>query len=135
MTNFCKGPGSKCLRLVGHVVSVITTQLGHHIMKAARHYINKPIVVFQYNFIYKSSQKKKKILKGTSRVVQWLRLHASTAGGTGQGTKIPHASQCGQKKKQPVNWICPTGLPPANPCYRGFSDGWNLNLLFLEVSG
>ena len=32
---------------------------------------------------------------GTSLVIQWLRLHASTARGTGvipgQGTKIPHA--------------------------------------------
>ena len=34
-------------------------------------------------------------------VVQWLRLHASNAGGVGlipgQQTKIPHASECGQK--------------------------------------
>ena len=41
---------------------------------------------------------------GTSLVVQWLRLHASTAGGAGltlsQGTKIPHAAWCGQKKKK-----------------------------------
>ena len=46
--------------------------------------------------------------QGISPVVQWLRLHASNAGGMGsipgQGTKIPHASQCGQiekKKKEP----------------------------------
>ena len=36
-----------------------------------------------------------------SLVVQWLGLHASTAGGTGsvpgQGTKIPHAAWQGQK--------------------------------------
>ena len=42
--------------------------------------------------------------QGTSLAVQWLGLHASTAGGVGsipgQGTKIPHASQCGQKKKK-----------------------------------
>ena len=35
--------------------------------------------------------------------VQWLRLHATTAGGVGsipgRGTKIPHAGQCGQKIK------------------------------------
>ena len=41
---------------------------------------------------------------GTSLVVQWLRLHASTAGGggsiPGQGTKIPHALGHGQKKKK-----------------------------------
>ena len=46
---------------------------------------------------------------GTSQAVQWLRLHASTAGGTGlipgQGTKIPQTTECGQKK----NWhVCIT---------------------------
>ena len=38
---------------------------------------------------------------GTSLAVQWLRLCASTAGGTGsipgQRAKILHAVQCGQK--------------------------------------
>ena len=42
-----------------------------------------------------------KLQRGTSLVVQWLRLHASTAGGTGsipvQGTKIQHTEQCSQK--------------------------------------
>ena len=42
--------------------------------------------------------------QGISPVVQWLRLHASNAGGMGsipgQGTKIPHASQCGQIEKK-----------------------------------
>ena len=41
---------------------------------------------------------------GTSLVVQWLRLQASTAGGTGsipgQGTNISHAMWCDQKKKK-----------------------------------
>ena len=41
--------------------------------------------------------------RGTSLVVQWLRLYASTAGGTGsipcQGTKILHVACQGQKKK------------------------------------
>ena len=40
---------------------------------------------------------------GTSLVVQWLGLHYSTAGGSclipGQGTKIPHATQHSQKRK------------------------------------
>ena len=40
----------------------------------------------------------------TSLAVQWLTLHASTAQGTGLisgwGTKIPHAAQCGEKKKK-----------------------------------
>ena len=42
---------------------------------------------------------------GTSLAVQWLRLHASIAGGMGlipgQGTKIPRAMQCGQEKLKP----------------------------------
>ena len=41
--------------------------------------------------------------QGTSLAVQWLRLCASTAEGTGsipgQGTKIPHATEHSQKKK------------------------------------
>ena len=40
---------------------------------------------------------------GTPLVVQWLRLHTSNAEDAGsipgQGTKIPHATQWGQKKK------------------------------------
>ena len=42
--------------------------------------------------------------QGTSLVVQWLRLHTSNAEGMGlipgQGTKIPHATWCSQKKKK-----------------------------------
>ena len=41
---------------------------------------------------------------GTSLAAQWLRLHVSPTGGTGsipgQGTKIPPAVRCGQKKKK-----------------------------------
>lgn len=45
-----------------------------------------------------------KILEwGTFPVVQWVRLHAATARSMGlipgQGTKILHAAQCGQKNK------------------------------------
>ena len=44
---------------------------------------------------------------GTSLAVQWLGLHASTAGGTGlipgRGTKIPQASWPGQKNKNKNN--------------------------------
>ena len=43
-------------------------------------------------------------MTGTSLAVQWLRLCPSTAGGPGSisggGTKIPHASWHGQKKKK-----------------------------------
>ena len=42
--------------------------------------------------------------QGTSVVVQWLELHASTAGGTGsilgQGTKIPWVTCAKKEKKQ-----------------------------------
>ena len=45
----------------------------------------------------------KGILSGNSLAMQWLRLHTSTAGGTGpipvHGTKILHATQHGQKNK------------------------------------
>ena len=41
---------------------------------------------------------------GTSLAVPWLRLHPSNIGGTGSITgwaiRIPHAAQCGQKKKK-----------------------------------
>ena len=40
-------------------------------------------------------------ITGTSLGVQWLRLHTSNAEGTssipGQGTKIPHGTQCDQE--------------------------------------
>ena len=43
-----------------------------------------------------------KHLDGTSLVVQWSRLYASTAGGSGLipclETKIPHAAWCSQNK-------------------------------------
>ena len=46
----------------------------------------------------------KKYTEGTSLAAQWLRLHAPNAGSTrsipGGGTKIPHAAQRGQKKKE-----------------------------------
>ena len=43
---------------------------------------------------------------GTSLAVQWLRLHACTARGTGlipgRGAKILHAVQCSPKKKKKI---------------------------------
>ena len=44
-------------------------------------------------------------IRGTSLVVQWLRIHASTAGGVvgsilGWGTKILPATQCNGKEKE-----------------------------------
>ena len=51
----------------------------------------------------KKKSLKKKIKKGNSLVVQWLRLHAFTAEGPGsipgQGTRIPQAAWHGQEKK------------------------------------
>ena len=46
-----------------------------------------------------------KAIWGTSLVIQWLRLHASSAGGAslipGQGTKISHAVQPPSSQKRP----------------------------------
>ena len=46
---------------------------------------------------------------GTSLVVQWVRLHASSAGGAGLipgwGPKIPHTAQYGQKEKNKMDVI------------------------------
>ena len=60
---------------------------------------------------------------GTSLAVQWLRLHASTAGGVGSipgwETKIPHAARCRQKKKKVmetlVGFDCCISLPFSHP--------------------
>ena len=71
-----------------------------------------------------------KIFSGTSLVVQWLGLHASTSGGTdsipGWGTKILSAVQCGQKKKKDFFFLPSLVLWPLvanvlNP--RGFPHG------------
>ena len=57
--------------------------------------------------IYYNIAHLKKQNSGTSLVVQRLRLSAPTAGGVGSisgwGTKIPHASRCGQKVKKKKN--------------------------------
>ena len=46
----------------------------------------------------------KYLILGTSLMVQWLRLHTSSAGGVslihGLGTKLPNATVCGQKFKK-----------------------------------
>ena len=51
---------------------------------------------------------------GTSLAVQWLRLRASTAGGTGSipgwGAKIPHTTWHGQKIKKIKKKKNATGL-------------------------
>ena len=50
-----------------------------------------------------------RLLPGVSLVVQWLRLHASNAGGMGsipgQGTKIPHASRPKKKKLKKKKYL------------------------------
>ena len=57
-------------------------------------------------------------ISGSSLVVHWLRLHASTAGGAGsipgQGMGILHASLCGQKKKKKKKENATIGLPKIN---------------------
>ena len=48
----------------------------------------------------------KETILGASLTVQWLRLHTSTAGGTGSipgwGMKIPHAAQPKKKRKKKI---------------------------------
>ena len=57
---------------------------------------------------------------GTSLAVQWLRLHASTAWGTGSirgwGIKIPHAVWSGQKKERKCFVFLRDGVPITMPC-------------------
>ena len=52
---------------------------------------------------------------GTFLAVQWLGLHASTAGGVGLipswGTKTPHVMRHGQKKKGKKKWLKSTQNP------------------------
>ena len=59
---------------------------------------------------------------GNSLAVQWLGLHASTAGGMslipGWGTKIRHAAWCSQKKKERAIMISKETLE--NKTYRLF---------------
>ena len=61
--------------------------------------------------------RKKKSDFGGSLAVQWLRLHASNAGGAGlipgQGTQIPHTSRSSQKKKERKKLTNPGDLDPA----------------------
>ena len=58
-----------------------------------------PSIKFPHCCFYKLS---KNLKTGTSLVIQWLRLHASTAGGMasvpGWRTKIPHVTWGSQKK-------------------------------------
>ena len=66
--------------------------------------VNRVIHVFKPNRLEKQFQKLQnqfiKLILGTSLVIQWLRLYASTSGGTGsipgQGTEIPCAVWHGQ---------------------------------------
>ena len=62
------------------------------------------MVVVAVQFFNFSESPHDKRLSRNSLVVQWLGLCASTAGGTGSlpgwGTKILHAAQCGENKKQ-----------------------------------
>ena len=72
--------------------------------------------------------------RGTSLAVQWLRLHAPSAGSTGsvpgRGTKIPHAAWCGQKK----TWRQHGGTKMDTLHIVGLHFNWNLPLLQWLVS-
>ena len=67
---------------------------------------------FQRIMLSRKSQTQK-VTFGTSLAVQWLRLHAPSAGGMGsipdQGTKIPHATWP-KKRLHLVQFICITLL-------------------------
>ena len=53
----------------------------------------------------------------TSLVVQWVRLHASTAGGTGSVSRGESKISChGQKKKAMSSAMC--SVPPFRRCFR-----------------
>ena len=71
---------------------------------------------------------------GTSLVIQWLRLHASTAVAMGsipgQGTKIPRAVQCGQKVL--VAQLCLTLCDPMDCILPGSSVHGILQVRILE---
>ena len=66
---------------------------------------------------------------GTSLVVEWLRLHASTAGGVGlipgQGTNIPYAPRLGKKNAGDAGLVPGSGRSPGegneNPVLPGKS--------------
>ena len=74
-------------------------------------------VFFLINWITMSSFKNSPW--GTSLVVQWLRLCASVAGNMdsipGWGTKIPHATCLGRKKKKSPVCVCPCVCLWSNP--------------------
>ena len=79
----------------------------------------------------------KYLILGTSLMVQWLRLHTSSAGGVSLihrlGTKLPNAARCGQKFKKEnlifllVWWIglmpYPLPEPPGTASVHG--SGWS----------
>ena len=68
---------------------------------------------------------------GTSLVVQWLRLRASTAGGTGLipgwGTKIPHAVW--PKKKKSL-YLVLQNVAPVSPFFFSWSDSGRCYFFF-----
>ena len=71
-----------------------------------------PSVLF-FTFLTQINSLSSKITeKRDSLEVQWLRLHASNAGGEGSvpgwGTKIPHATRHGQKNPQKTKQNKPT---------------------------
>ena len=81
----------------------------HSMKKKASHSVNYKIFICTYICVYSGvgsnigSSFYQNFFLRASLAVQWLRLHASTAGGTGLipgwGTMIPHAAWCGKNKK------------------------------------
>ena len=76
-------------------------------------------------------------------MIQWVRLHASTAGGVGlipgRGTEIPHPAQCGQKKKKKNPSNNPFAVTPHSCSAPGntnlFSVSTHLSLQDIHMHG
>ena len=74
----------------------------HRVRYDQRTYINSKLRIMHLVLLGNTNSHSRIIFTGTSLVVQWLTLYASTAGGTGSipglGTKIPNAMQSKEKK-------------------------------------
>ena len=72
-------------------------------------------------------------------MVQWLRLCASTAGGTGsipsQGTKIPHAMQWDLKFNFKLNYLLKSSKKKKNTDAQASVDQLSQNLQYGEFPG
>ena len=97
----------KCLQILSNVSRQGVKRKGGKIIQFENHCSRLLITIPpKCQFPYLSTTSNIKEPPGTSLAVQWLRLHASKAGGTGltpgQGTKIPHSMARGKEKKSHI---------------------------------